>query len=284
MTYQHSTHTLTTTADSAPLFWQKWLPKEGTKRTLVFQHGIGEHAGRYQHLLEAFAGTGTAFYAPDARGHGRTEGPRGGVARFSLFASDLSDLIQAARAENQGQPVFLLGHSMGGAVALEYIFEADNQRNVRGLILSSPAIEVYPSTKNKVLKTLANVLVRLAPGLVLDTGLNPARLSQDDDTVAAYSADPLVHGKASVAVGHALYQASQQFYKRAKAIDIPVYLFHGTADRVTSPEGTKAFFDKLTTPDKTLNLYEGLYHETMNELPTERKKVLSDLVAWVVNH
>jgi lysophospholipase len=120
------------------------------------------------------------------------------------------------------------------------------------------------------------------PGAVLDTRLRQTHLSRDAEAVAAYRADPLVHGRASVALGHALYDLSEGFYAQANQLTIPVYLFHGTADRITAPEGSRKFFERLTTADKKLNLYEGLYHETMNELPADRQKVLADLREWVL--
>ena len=282
MAYQHSTHTLTASADSKSLFWQKWLPKESIKRVLVFHHGMGEHAGRYQHMLDAFAGTGTAFYALDARGHGRTEGRRGGIPQFELLADDLEDLVQLARSENQQQRVFLLGHSMGGAVALDYTLRDNQQDNLRGLILSSPAVDVPSHAINRVLKAVAGVFVKVAPRVVIYNMLNQADLSRDTKTIDAYRSDPLVHGKASVTVGHTLFHLHKRFYKEANRLTIPVYLFHGTADRITNPEGSQKLFDRLTTEDKTIHLYEGLYHETMNELPADRKKVLEDLVQWVI--
>ena len=281
MAYEHTTHTLTTSTEPLPLFWQRWLPEGEVQRVLVFQHGIGEHSGRYQPLIDAFAETGTAFYAADARGHGRTEGPRGGVTQFDLLSSDLGDLIQLARSEHQLQRVFLLGHSMGGAIALDYALRPGGQSNLRGLILSSPAIEVPASFSNRVLKRAASMLAKVAPGAVLSTMLRQAHISHDPHTITAYRSDPLVHGKASVAMGHTLFQIHQRFYAEAGRLTIPVYLFHGTADRITAPEGSQRLFDQLTTQDKTLKLYEGLYHETMNELPDDRQRVLDDLVEWV---
>ena len=282
MAYQHHIRVLTTTADPVELFWQQWIPDEAVERVLVFQHGIGEHAGRYQHLLDAFDNTGTACYALDARGHGRSPGRRGYLTTFERFADDLGDLVRMARAENDEQPVFLMGHSLGGAIALDFALRPGNQAHLRGLILSSALIELPRSPSNRVLKTIAKVVAPVLPGVVLDTRLRQTHLSRDAEAISAYRTDPLVHGRASVALGHALYNLSEGFYTRANQLTIPVYLFHGTADRITSPEGSRNFFERLTTADKKLNLYEGLYHETMNELPADREKVLADLREWVL--
>ena len=282
MAYQHHTRALTTTADPVELFWQQWIPDEAVERILVFQHGIGEHAGRYQHLLDAFDNTGTACYALDARGHGRSPGRRGYLTTFERFADDLGDLVRVARAENDEQPVFLLGHSLGGAIALDFALRPGNQAHLRGLILSSALIELPRSPSNRMLKAIAKVIAPVLPGAVLDTRLRQTHLSRDAEAIAAYRADPLVHGKASVALGHALNNLSEGFYERANQLTTPVYLFHGTADRITALEGSRNFFERLTTADKKLNLYEGLYHETMNELPADREKVLADLREWVL--
>ncbi len=282
MLYQHRTRTLTTTTDPVELFWQQWVPDGAVDRVVVFQHGMGEHAGRYQHLLSAFADTGTAFYALDARGHGRSPGRRGYLTNFERFADDLGDLIRLARSENDAQPVFLLGHSLGGAIALDFALRPGNQEHLRGLVLSSAAIELPQSGINRVLRPTARLLARVAPGVILDTMLRQTDLSRDADGVAAYRADPLVHARASVRMGHMLYNLSEGFYARADQLAIPVYLFHGTADRITAPEGSKKLFARLTTADKKLNLYEGLYHETMNEWLTDREKVLRDLREWVL--
>ncbi len=160
MSYQHNTQLLTTTTDPVELFWQQWVPDEAVDRVVVFQHGMGEHSGRYQHLLNAFDNTGTAFYALDARGHGRSPGRRGYLTHFERFADDLGDLIRMTRSENDGQPVFLLGHSLGGVIALDFALRPGNQENLRGLILSSAAIELPRGGINQVLRPVAQLLSR----------------------------------------------------------------------------------------------------------------------------
>ena len=282
MAYQHCTHALVATTDPVELFWQQWVPDGAIERVVVFQHGIGEHSGRYQHLLDAFNDTGTAFYALDARGHGRSPGRQGYLTHFERFADDLSDLIQIARSENDEQAVFLLGHSLGGAIALDFALRPGNQAQLRGLILSSALIELPQSGVNRVLRPTARLLARVAPGVVLDTMLRQGNLSRDAEAVAAYRTDALVHRKATVLLGYTLFALNRRFYAEAHRLTIPVYLFHGTADRITLPEGSKKFFERLTVDDKKLNLYEGLFHETMHELPADREKVLADLREWVL--
>ncbi|MEM9671944.1 MAG: lysophospholipase [Bacteroidota bacterium] len=280
--YQNKTDLLISSQDGFSLFYQKWIPTEKVERIIVFQHGLGEHSDRYQNLIQAFSGTGTAFYAPDARGHGRSGGKRGHVARFQHFIHDLHDLIQRVRQENDNQKVFLLGHSMGGAIVLKYALTKDYQDGLRGLIGSSPGVEPVMDWIKKIQKPVAAVLSRVAPSLTLDNQLDVNNLSHNEHVVTAYQADPLVHSKASTLLGHSLFNVHHDIYRAASSLQIPVYLMHGTADRLTNPEATQKFYELLGSTDKTLRLYPGLYHETMNERAEDRQRVLDELKTWVL--
>ncbi len=283
MTYQNTTHTLFT-HDQVELFWQRWIPEGQVQRLLVLQHGIGEHSGRYHSLVDVMEGSGTAIYALESRGHGRSPGKKGHIDHFTTYAHDLGELVQLAMQEHAKQPVFLLGHSLGGAIALTYALDNDNQKNLRGLILSSPAIEMPMDTATKVKKQIGALLTHIAPSLTIDTNLNPNDLSHDPKVGQDYVKDPLTHGKISIGMGHALFNLHKHFYAKAKSLYIPVYIFHGTGDRITSPEGSKKFFRLLRQPDKSLRLYDGLYHETMHEKEPDRSQVLQDLRQWLLNH
>ncbi len=284
MPYQHTTHTFTASHEPLEIFWQRWLPEGVPQRILVFQHGIGDHSSRFQPLIDAFAGSGTAVYAMELPGHGNSQGVRGHIRHFSLFSEDLAEMIRIAREENHQQQVFLLGHSLGGAVALDYALDTKHQDNLRGLILSSPAIEIPLDFTHRMKKAMASVLVKIAPSMLLDTNLNTAYLSHDPTVGQQYQADPLTHSKISVALGYHLFRMSKKFYAAAGSLRVPTYIFHGTDDRITSPEGSKKFYQLLRQPDKLLRLYDDLYHETMNEREPDRQRVLQDLTAWVMRH
>lgn len=284
MPYHNTSHTLIAQHNKYDLFWQKWLPAEDIQRVLVFQHGIGEHTDRYQNLIDTFEGTGTAFYALELRGHGRSGGIRGHVDRFSLYAEDLDELIQMAREENDNRKVFLLGHSLGGAIALYYALQAENQENLQGLILSSPAIEVPLDIGKHIKVQLSSLLVKIIPSVIIDTHLDTRLLSHDPHVGHEFDHDPLTHGKISVSLGYKLFQLHKEFYAQAHTLNIPTYIFHGTGDLITSPEGSKKFYQLLRQPDKTVRLYDDLYHETMNEKEPDRQRVLQDLKNWVLSH
>lgn len=283
MPYHHTSQTFLSSRDAVEIFWQKWMPEE-TERIIVFQHGIGEHANRYQNLLHTFEGTNTAFYALDLRGHGRTGGRRGHVDHFHLYVDDLADLIRIALEEHEHQKVFLLGQSLGGAIAAKYAIPKKHQEYLKGLILMSPAIEVPLFFSNRIKKVMASILVKFSPSTTLDTHIDPRFFSHDPKVVQAYKNDPLVHQRISFALGHEFFILSKDLFTQVQAIGIPVYIVHGTADSITSPEGSKKLYHLLRTPDKTIRLYDDLYHETMNERDPDKQRVLNDLKTWILAH
>ncbi|TGL77139.1 alpha/beta hydrolase [Leptospira yasudae] len=270
----------------AKIFYRTYQPKEGRKgnRVLVVQHGIGEHSGRYEFLVEALAGTGTAFYLIDSRGHGRSEGKRGAVDSFSDFLSDLDKLIAIAKEKEKVSKVTLLGHSMGAAIVTFYAEEGTNQGNLSGLIVSALPIKVKLDLVMKVKKGIAPFMADILPNLTLPTGLNVNHLSHDKAVVEAYVKDPLVHGMASAYLGNMLLNSEEPILANAGKIKLPIYVFHGKEDYIADSTGSEAFFEVVGSQDKSLKIYEGLYHETMNERIEDRTKVLNDLKKWFDSH
>lgn len=101
------------------IYIQSWLP-ERVRASVVIVHGLGEHGGRYAHVAKALVDAGCAVYALDLRGHGRSEGSRAMIDRFSHAVEDINQLVEKVRKRYSGKPQFLLGHSMGGALSLRY--------------------------------------------------------------------------------------------------------------------------------------------------------------------
>jgi alpha-beta hydrolase superfamily lysophospholipase len=257
------------------LYWQAWLPDSEPKAILIIAHGVSEHSGRYSHVGERLAAAGYAVYALDHRGHGRSEGRRAVVDRMAHIVEDLNGLIETATSSNPGKGTFLLGHSMGGAVALEYAFE--HQDRLAGLILSGPAAALEAASP--VTRALGRVLSTLAPSLgifAIETGA----VSRDPDVVSKYENDPLVfHGKLPARTITELTGAIEHFPERVPKLTLPLLVMHGTADRLTPPAGSKMVYERAGSSDKTLKLYNGLYHEILNE--PEQGQVLSDLLEWL---
>ncbi len=260
------------------IHWQAWLPDGDPRAVVVLAHGAGEHAGRYEHVAVRLVGEGYAVYAVEHRGHGRSQGPRALIDRMGNAVADLDSLVTLAAGEHPGVSVFLLGHSMGGAIAVSYALA--HQDRLAGLILSAPlaALEAAPAP----MRVTARVLSALAPRLPLFP-IDATMVSRDPAVVSAYIADPLVyHGKLPVRTVAELAAAIDSFPERAPSITIPTLIMYGTADRLCPPEGSVMLGERIGSADKTLTPYEGLYHEILNE--PEQQRVLDEVSGWLGAH
>jgi len=279
---QHTTGSFRSSHDGFEIFRQTWLPDGPILRTVVIQHGFGEHSGRYGNVLEVFAGTGTAFYALDSRGHGRTGGIRGHIDQFQIYVDDLADLVSLARQESGKEKVILLGHSLGGVIALQYAIQATHQEALQALVVSSPGLMVQMDLAKSIKKAIGGALARFFPSAVVDANLELKFLSHDGGVIEAYVKDPLVHGKVSFQMATNLFNIGKVIYEKVAVLKVPIYIFHGKADGIVSYRGSELLFEKLTATDRTLKLYPDLYHETMNEASPAKEQVLADLKTWVL--
>jgi lysophospholipase len=260
------------------IFWQAWLPDEKPRAVVVVAHGFGEHSGRYTNLVEAIVPKGYAVYAPDHRGHGRSEGTRALIDDYEFLLDDLDEIFKRVAHDHPGLPVFLLGHSMGGSVALASALR--KQSHLRGLILSGPLVSNVGVPK--ALAAVAGLLGRVAPRLGVRQ-LGSSGVSRDPAVVAAYDADPLVfHGKMPAGTGAALVRRSAAFASQMPSLNVPLLVVHGTADQLVDVECGKTVHRLAGSTDKTLKLYDGLFHEVMNE--PEKATVLADISAWLDAH
>lgn len=269
-----------TTYDGLALFVQGWHPEKPQRGAVVLVHGYAEHSDRYQHVAAFLTARGYAVHAYDQRGYGRSEGRRAFVWSFDEYISDLHDVVsRVRRAEEADCPLFLLGHSMGGPVCALYCL--DHGARPAGLILSSPSLRVNEDMA-PILRQLAGVVGRLAPTLPT-VYLKHNTLSRDPAVVAWSEADPLnYHGRIRARTGQEILRAADHLLKRVEDLTVPLLIFHGTADRLIAVDGSRELYRRAGSSDKTLKLYEGFYHETMNE--PENDEVLTDLADWLDAH
>ncbi|GAA4550903.1 lysophospholipase [Pseudonocardia xishanensis] len=260
----------------AELFWQAWLPAE-PRGVVLLSHGLGEHSGRYAHVAEALVADGWAVYALDHAGHGHSGGRRvdGGIANW---VPDLDLLRLHAAARHPGLPLFLVGHSMGGLIALAYA-EAHPEA-LAGLVLSAPALSKEAVHARLVPALLA--LGRIAPTLRL-AGIDAADISKDPEVVAAFHADPLTwKGYPTLRLGAGMFGIMDEVVARSRELTLPVLLQHGDADRITTVEVTRGLARTIGSADLTVEIYEGLWHEIYNE--PEREGPITDLREWLAAH
>lgn len=173
---------------------------------------------------------------------------------------------------------------MGAAISTFYAEEGTNQSNLNALIVSALPIKVKLDLMMKLKKGIAPLMADIFPNLTLPTGLNVNHLSHDKRVVDAYVKDPLVHGMASTYLGNMLLNSEEPILTNAGKIKIPIYIFHGKEDQIADSAGSEVFFEVVGSSDKTLKIYEGLYHEAMNERIEDRTKVLTDLKKWFESH
>jgi alpha-beta hydrolase superfamily lysophospholipase len=267
------------TSDGVALPLYRWRATAPRRATVALVHGLAEHAGRYATLAQVLNANGIELVAVDLRGHGNAPGRRVWIDRFDDYLLDAEALV--AEAARNGGPVFLMGHSMGGAIAALHAIEQqpDRQRNLKGLILSSPALAPGRDVPRWML-ALSQKISRIWPRFPA-MKIDPKLLSRDSRVVEANAGDPLVHhGAIPAHTGAELLLAMQRIEQGRARLRMPLLIWHGTADKLTEPEGSRGFGAHAGSPDKTLTFYEGSYHETMNDL--DRERVIGALVAWIV--
>jgi acylglycerol lipase len=270
-------HTATSTGHGGgALFVQRWLPADAPRGSVVLLHGLAEHSGRYATLVARLVARGLAVYSLDHRGHGRSAGPRANFGRFVGRVADAAARLATARSEQAGRPLILLGHSLGGAIALATAIE--HPHLVDALVLSAPAVGADPAVPRARL-ALARLLSVVAPSAGV-LRLPAAALSRDPRVGAAYDGDPLVHrGAVPARSVIELLGAMARIQAAAPRLAAPVLVMHGTDDALVPLRHTAAVYERLGSADRTILRYTGLYHEIFNE--PERERVFADLEAWL---
>jgi len=258
------------------LYYRGWLAGASPTAILVVAHGVAEHIGRYSPLAEYFADLGLAVYGFDYRGHGKSEGARGYIERFSHFQLDLGTFLGLVSRLHPGKKIFLFGHSMGGEVVLARALYSPGEIN--GLIVSAASLKIQPALPPALIAAMLPLGI-VWPGLgmqKLDSGL----LSRDKTVCESYDRDPLVHrGKITACLGIGIAWTGYQLLGNAGKIQLPVLILHGESDRLADPAGSRQLYTVIGSRDKTFKTYPGLYHEIHNE--PERLQVLNYIRQWI---
>jgi alpha-beta hydrolase superfamily lysophospholipase len=263
--------------EGVTIFTRAWQPVTKPRGVVVISHGLNAHSGLYQWAAEQLTSNGLAVYALDHRGRGRSEGERFFVKKFADWTTDLATFIDIVKTREPGLPVFLLGHSAGGVIACGYALE--HQDEIAGLICEDFAYQVPgPEIALAIVKGIS----RLAPHAHV-LKLKNEDFSRDPAVVAALNADPLIANEAQPSETVAELVRADELLKRSFAeITLPLLILHGTADKVTKPSGSKEFYEKAGSKDKTLKLYEGHFHDLLADVG--KQQVMADIQAWIDVH
>jgi acylglycerol lipase len=256
------------------IFARSWRPVTQPRGVVVIAPGFNSHSGQYGWVAEQLVAAGLAVYVIDHRGRGKSEGERFHVDKFSDYVDDLATLIQRAKAREPGLPVFLFGHSAGGVVAS--LYAVGHQSGILGLISESFAFELpAPAFALSALKGISY----LAPHLRV-LKLKNEDFSRDPEVVKSMNRDPLIANENQTAKTVAeLIRADERLRTEFPRVTLPLLILHGTKDKAARPSGSQFFYDTAGSSDKTLKLYDGAYHDPLNDIGKEG--VAADITNWI---
>ncbi|MHB8758156.1 MAG: alpha/beta hydrolase, partial [Bacillota bacterium] len=257
------------------LFYRRARPPEGgpgPRAILALVHGVGEHSGRYTSFARRFAERGLAVYAADLRGFGQSSGRRAYVGSFDDYLDDYDALVELARRENPGLPVVAYGHSLGGLIVLHH--GVTGRSGPVAYISSAPGLVLRLKVPPAKL-ALAKVAGRLMPTFSQYNEIDPGALSRNPEVGRAYAADPLLCRVVTAGFFRLFTSTQATTMARADRFTRPLLILQGTADKLVDPEGSRRFYDRAASTDKTFRSYEGFYHELHNE--DERETVFGDV-------
>lgn len=268
--------------DGTPIYWKGWTPDDAARVKAVVHviHGYAEHIDRYGNVVGELLPADYAVFGTDHRGHGKSEGKRGHVLSFQEFIDDEKQFQRdVIRAKFPNLPCFVLGHSMGSLIAMNFVEQS--AEGIRGLVLSGTGSR--PGTDiPKILLAATRILSSLLPSIHVKSPLPPEFISRDPEVVRAYVEDPLVYNVITPRLAHEMNRYVVIGAENSGKIQIPVLIQLGSRD--TAFSGQKELFEMVGAKDKTFKLYEGLKHEVYNELLEDRTRVLADLRTWLDKH
>jgi acylglycerol lipase len=259
---------------------QGWNPTQ-TKGVVCIVHGFNEHSTRYKQVAERLGEAGYAVLTYDGFGHGRTTGKRGHAPSYDAMLDSVKTILTEADKRFPGAKKFLWGHSMGGGVVTNYVLR--RQPRLDGVIATGPLFKLgFEPPAFKV--ALAKMMVNIYPAFTEKAELDSSAISRDKEEVRKYNADPLNHGKITAGTFLGFFEAGKWALAHASELKIPMLLMHGTADQLTSPEGSKEFEAAAPKGLVTAKYWQGFFHELHNEPEPDRSEVLAYIISWLNAH
>ncbi|MEY3403103.1 MAG: Phospholipase YtpA [Cyanobacteriota bacterium] len=263
------------------LYYQSWHPGGEVRGILAIVHGLGGHSGLYKTIVEYLLPREYAVYALDLRGHGRSSGQRGYINTWAEFRDDLQAFLKLIQQQQPGYPIFLLGHSLGGVIALDYTLHyIKDQSTLAGVIGFSPSIGQVGVPLSRVV--LGKLLSRVWPRFSLHIGLDFSAGSRNQKILDSYTQDKLRHTLATARLSTEFFATVDWIHTHAEKWQVPLLILHGGADRIALPAGSQMFYEKVNYPDKLRIEYPGAYHNLHDDI--NYLEVITDLVDWMNKH
>ena len=270
-----------TGVDRLQLYYQSWDPKQKVKGVVVIVHGLGGHSNKYNNVVNHLVDRGFTLYAFDQRGHGRSPGQRGYISSWAELRTDLDIFLKLIEKETKDYPCFLLGHSLGGALVLDYGLRIKNpQTELQGIIAMAPPLGAVgvPSWR----RFIGSVLSRIYPRFSLDLGIDLSYGSRDPQVVEAYKKDTLRHSRGTARLSTEFSKTVAWINSHPQDWQLPLLILYGGEDKVTLPHNNHLFFNGITFADKEIKEYPESYHELQNDL--NYQEVLADIEDWLERH
>ncbi|MDH5464308.1 MAG: lysophospholipase, partial [Thiovulaceae bacterium] len=257
-------------------FTQSWETKAPLLGVIVLIHGLGEYSGRYVELADHFTKHGYHVHTFDLRGHGKSEGKKGHTPSYDCLMHDIEQFYTLVQDTYPNLPLFLYGHSLGGNLAINFLLR--KVPDITGVIATSPALRSnLPTPLWKHVTAL--ILRAIWPSFTVSSGIKAKHVTRSISVEKYYEKDPLVHKQISVELGLSILESGKWAIEHAHEIHAPLYVIHGTEDKITSPLASEEFIQKANETSIFFHLYEGMAHELHNE--PEREKVLKNIIAWL---
>jgi len=264
-----------TASDGMQLFEQQWLPEKITA-VIIIIHGYMEHSSRYAHVAEFLTKQGFAVHTYDQRGHGKSPGQRAYVNSFDEYLNDVDLFLKKIKEQHENMPLFLFGHSMGGLIVTLYMIS--RKPEIQGILLSGAVLKISDDISPLLVKMsgfIGAILPQL-PTIQLDSNA----LSRDPEVVNRYNTDPLVcRSKIPARTGAEINRATKLVQENMEQVELPLLIMHGTADRLSDPLGSKQLHERAHSRDKTIKLFDGFYHEILNE--PGKETVMAEMAQWL---
>jgi alpha-beta hydrolase superfamily lysophospholipase len=253
--------------------WMSQSMVSRPKAVIVIVHGVCEFSSRYDYVVSKLNSFGYSVYRFDLRGHGRSGGERGYVEDYQMYVDDTDQIVAIAKKENDGTPIIMLAHSMGGFIAAHYGVKYPDR--LLGQVLSGAAVKIAPMLENLESTLDYNATPRTPiPNSLIGV------VSRDQQVVKAYDENPLTLKEFTTKLlGEAFIKGARQIMDKASGYRYPCLILHGGGDLIVNPDASRYFYEHISSKDKQLKIYDGLFHEILNE--PEKDMVLEDIHQWI---